>query len=139
MGFNVDNHSHRDRDRDRNRNQDRDRNRDRDRDRDQDQDLEQDQDLDDCREYDRDDCRTVIKKNVGVRTPVAVDVRTKTGNIRIVCSEPHITESPSRADRKSATRCEFTVNQTISVEIPICYRVRTDVRSSYVDCDVDVE
>ena len=95
-------------------------------------------DRDRCRDRDRDNCRTVVKKNVGVRTPVSVDVSTRTGNVKIECSKPHITNSPTNSDCKS-TKCEFTVNQTISIEIPICYHVRTDVKSSFVDCDVDVE
>ena len=97
-------------------------------------------DRDECRDRDRDrdDCRTVVRKNVGVRTPISVDVSTRSGNVRIVCSEPHITNGASDSGRDS-TRCDFTVNQVISVEIPICYRVRTDVRNSYVDCDVDVD
>ena len=96
-------------------------------------------DRDDCCGCDRDDCRAVVKKDIGVRTPVAVDVGTRSGDVKIVCSRPHITDSPSRSDCRSGTRCEFTVNQTISVEIPISYRVRTDVKDSYVDCDVDEE
>ena len=127
-----------DHDRDRDRDHDRDRDRDHDRDNDRDHDRDRDRDRDECRGRDRDDCRTVVRKSVGVRTPIAVDVTTRSGNARIVCSEPHITNGPSGSDRDS-TRCEFTVSQIISVEIPLCYRVRTDVRSSYVDCDVDVE
>ena len=115
---------------------DRDRYRDRDHDRDRDRDRDRDHDRDDCRDRDSDDCRTVVKKNVGVRTPVSVDVTTRSGNVRIVCSEPHITNGSSNSDCNS-TRCEFAIDQVISVEIPICYRVRTDVRSSYIDCDVD--
>ena len=109
----------------------------RDRDRDECRERDRDRDRDDCRDRDRDDCRTVVRKNVGVRTPVSVDVSTRSGSVRIVCSEPHITNGIASEERNS-TRCDFTVNQVISVEIPICYRVRTDVRNSYVDCDVDV-
>ena len=94
-----------------------------------------DRDRDPC--HDRDDCRSVVKKKVGVKTPVAVDVSAKTGNVKVVCSTPHITNNISQSDCKSKTRCEFTINQTISVEIPISYHVKTDVKSSYVDCDVD--
>ena len=93
-------------------------------------------DRDECRDRDRDACRTVVKKNVGVSTPVSVDVRTRSGDVKIACSEPHITGGSSQSGNCS-TRCEFTVNQIISVEIPICYRVRTDVQDSYVDCNVD--
>ena len=88
--------------------------------------------------HERDDCRSVVKKNVGVKTPVSVDVCTRSGNVKVVCSKPHITSGPPRSDCNS-TRCEFTINQMISIEIPICYRVRTDVKNSYVDCDVDAE
>ena len=93
---------------------------------------------DDCRDRDRDGCRAVVKRNVGVRTPVSLDVNARTGRIRVVCSEPRITEGRSDSQCRS-TKCEFTINQTISVEIPICYHVRTDVDDSYVDCDVDTD
>ena len=86
---------------------------------------------------DRDDCRGVVKKNVEVRTPVVMDVNVEIGNVGIVCSTPQITNCSSSFDYKSTTRCKFTINQLITVEIPICYHVQTDVGCSYVDCDVD--
>ena len=93
---------------------------------------------DDCHGYDKDDCRSVVKKNVGVRTPVALDVNTRTGNVKIVCSTPHVTSGPSHSDCNSS-KCEFTINQLISVEIPISYCVCTDVKRSYVECDFDAD
>ena len=97
-----------------------------------------DRDRDECRDRDRDNCRTAVKKNVGVSTPVSVDVTTRSGNVRIRCSEPHITSGLSHTDCHT-NKCEFTINQVISVEIPICYHVRTDVKSSFVDCNVGIE
>ena len=93
-------------------------------------------DRDPCRDRDRDGCRTVVTKRVEVQTPVSVDVSTRSGDVNIVCSKPRITSGPPRAECSSG-RCEFTVNQMICVEIPIRYRVQTDVKDSYVDCDVD--
>ena len=91
---------------------------------------------DDCDRRDRDGCRAVVTKNVGVRTPVAVDVDASHGPVRVVCGRPHITGHPPYSEGGS-TRCEFTINQKIRVEIPIRYRVHTDVRDSFVDCDAD--
>lgn len=93
-----------------------------------------DKDRDICR--DREGCRTVVHKHVEVRTPVALDVNTRRGDIRIACAEPRIDNRPTRFDCNSG-RCEFTVVQRICVEIPINYRVRADVGSSFVDCDID--
>lgn len=92
---------------------------------------------------DKDDCCTVVKKCVGVKTPVSVDVSTRSGDIKIICGKPRIIDdmppsSPQRCGH-NAGKCEFTVNQTICVEIPISYRVRTDVKDSFVDCDVHTE
>ena len=93
-----------------------------------------DRDRDPC--HDRDDCCSVIKRKIGVKTPVVLDVSAKTGNIKVVCSTPHITDDRSQSDFMSR-RCEFTINQTICVEIPIRYRVNPDVKNSHIDCDVD--
>ena len=98
---------------------------------------------DDCRDSNGDGCRAVVNKRFGVSTPVAVDISTDTGNIKVTCCEPSISDRPvhnsrsrSRSDCNSS-RCEFTINQLIKVEIPICYHVQTDVDDSIVNCDVD--
>ena len=85
---------------------------------------------------DSDDCRTVINKDIEVKTPVSVDVKSRTGNVKILCARPRITASEIISSKRSS-KCEFTINQKICVEIPICYQVRADVKDSYVECDID--
>ena len=85
---------------------------------------------------DIDDCRAVVKKGIEVKTPVKVDVRTTSGDAKIICAKPRITATETHTGQ-CASRCEFTVSQKICVEIPISYRVRTDVKDSHVNCDVD--
>ena len=95
-------------------------------------------DRDDCRDRDRDDCRAVINKKIEVNTPVKVNVKSRSGNINVTCSKPRIANFSPHPDCNSDS-CEFTVSQLICVEIPICYHVRADVGSSFVDCNVDLE
>ena len=88
---------------------------------------------------DRNDCRAFIKKGLEVKTPVRVDVRTTTGGVNIVCAKPRITESETLSIQQCSSKCEFTISQKICVEIPISYRIRADVKDSFVDCDVDCD
>ena len=92
-------------------------------------------------EHDRDGCCSVVKKKIGVQTPVEVKVKTHSGHVKVMCSTPYITgggieQAAHHHGGCGGTKCEFVINQTICLEIPISYRVRTDVKDSFVNCDV---
>ena len=78
-------------------------------------------------------CRSITKKPIDIDTPVRVEPTVKVGRIKTEYQRPEVCwYDEGEADCKHA--CEFVIRQTISVEIPICYDVQTDVGESCVDC-----
>jgi len=70
-------------------------------------------------------CTKTVTACVEAATPVSLEVTPRMTETHIECGTPRICDwSESRYCRKN--RCEFTVKQTIIVEIPISYDVKVD-------------
>ena len=76
-------------------------------------------------------CETVTNQIIGVNTPVKLKPLVDIGEMKIDCRDLKLLKSPC----SNKNNCEFTIKQTVSVEIPISYHVDVDTKESYVDCN----
>lgn len=89
-------------------------------------------------EFDK-DCKETIDKFVSIALPVKVtpevDVRPVTTEC---CGRPIIT--PGKRHKcelgKENGDCEFIIIQKMKVEIPVKFKVKTDIDDPFVDCEV---
>ena len=76
-------------------------------------------------------CESVTRQRLDVSTPVRVVPIVQAGSIMINCEKPKICGFTERPCKRV---CEFIIKQTINIEIPICYDIRTDIGDSFIDC-----
>ena len=76
---------------------------------------------------------SVVTKCLKANTPIRLKVVPELGCANVECGTPKICffSKPFCCSRNS---CEFIVEQTIMVEIPIRYFIKADVGESYIDC-----
>ena len=85
------------------------------------------------------DSKEIVEKFVSLEIPVRVspDVEVKhaksecCGKAIIVPSKPHKYEM-----EKEDKDCEFTIVQKMKIEIPIRFKVKTDLKAPFIDCEL---
>ena len=80
-------------------------------------------------------CSSTIRKPIDISTPVRVEPNVRAGRIRTQCERPRICPpSDGGFDCARDRACDFVIKQTINVEIPMHYDVKTDIGESHIDC-----
>ena len=76
---------------------------------------------------------SAVTKCLEASTPIKLRVESELGDTNIECGPPEICffSRPFWCRRNS---CEFVVNQTLMVEIPIRYLIKADAGESHVEC-----
>ena len=82
------------------------------------------------------DNNSMIKTNkkIEISTPVKIKANSSIENVKIECGEPRISHYSKPCCYHDKNNCEFIVQQTLNVEIPISYCVKATGGNSYVNC-----
>jgi hypothetical protein len=76
-------------------------------------------------------CKRVITQKADVSVPISISPTASVGQIQTEClGEPQIKKSQCK------DTCVITVTQTISVKIPISYKVETKLGEKEVTCNI---
>jgi len=78
-------------------------------------------------------CSSVVQKAIDVCTPITVETVVDVEDVEIKCCDAEVI---CCSERRYCDTCiyEFSVRQTICVEIPLRYKTETTICDSRVDC-----
>ena len=80
-------------------------------------------------------CKNTLRKPIDIFTPVRVEPDVRAGRIRTQRERPGICPpSESELGCNHDRACDFVIKQTINVEIPMHYDVKTDIGESHIGC-----
>jgi hypothetical protein len=83
----------------------------------------------------KNNCVGVVKQIVEVNTPVSLEAIANINNTKVDCGEPKICSFSKPNCYHDNKTCEFTIKQTLCVEIPISYQIKTKAGNSYMECN----
>ena len=86
-----------------------------------------------CHEIDG--CIAKTKRLVDVVTPIKLEVIASSEAMDIKCGRPRICDCSRCYSHCHKDGCEFTIKQTLCVEIPISYKVEAKTGPSKTNCN----
>ncbi|MBQ9280436.1 MAG: hypothetical protein IJ215_05295 [Clostridia bacterium] len=85
------------------------------------------------------DCKEIVEKFVSLEIPVKVSPDVEVKHTKSECCGRAIIV-PSRHHKyemgKEDNDCEFTIVQKMKIEIPVKFKVKTDVKDPFIDCEL---
>jgi len=78
-------------------------------------------------------CTSCVQKTIDVCTPITLETIAHVDDIKVKCYEPDVVCENKKCYRDCCVY-EFSIKQTIYIEIPLRYTTDACVKDSSVDC-----